>query len=1004
MPLRRRTAALLVGAAALAVSVGAPAAHAQDPFKASFTAAPDAPERGEPVLLTATTTGAHGSQSTLVHTWDLDGDGAFDDATGTSVTTRFDTAGAHVVRLRATYTRPNQPAQTQTAERTFTIAADPAPPKPEQPPATTPATPAPPAPPANQAPTAVIDRECTRHGRMRLCTAHIAYQGTEKKLTAVASSDADGEIHRYEWDLDGDGTFETDTGAIPAVDHTFEPRSSRRIAKPVRQWPVSVRVTDDQGATATATMTIDVRPARCQDVLQVGAFTAKGTCLRPVNAERDGKAITSWRSTEPVSLNGMAIEPRAGQWVAFELPRGGSGADPRIASRNATVSMNAGGTYAVVTSGQFAWTPKGSRLQDFHIDAKSVINGLKLTSVVGEPELKSNKMQAQVYVAMPAQFGGATSGTPVTLGAGVARAAGADDAFSFSVPNAALGPIGLDTLKVTYDGIDLWEVEASISLPAPAAVNIRGAAGIRDTGRFAYGEAEMAWDHGFALGGPIPVFLQRIKFRIEVEPGESARCVPNVGKKEIVYPKGAPRPVGVPERFTIDFGYPTFALCGEVVLTAGPAVSGKAVAQLTAGLGWATYADRPWVMRAFGDLKIAGMPFGEARFAVYGDGYITAAGKVATGLGGIASIEGALNVEIYRSSFNASGRVEACVDLVDLCAGASAIVSSRGVAACLKLGTPFGDWKPGVGYLWGDSFPDLYFSGCGIGRYRATINRKATAAQATGARSFDLEDGLPGTSLVVKGDGTAAPKVTITGPGGRTITPLEPGRRSRMADDHVLVEDPRSRTTQVLIAKPAGGRWTVTPGEGTTVTAVLAADGLDAPEVSARVGGRGQDRVLTYRVKPVAGQKVTFVERGGSAGGELGAATGAAGALRFTPAEGAAEQRTIVALIEQDGLLREERVVARYRASRAARPARAQRLQVAKRGGVVRASWRTVAGARSYTVAAKLGNGRTVVRQVRVPRIRIAGAGRGGRAQVTVTAITPSGIAGPAVTAKAARR
>jgi hypothetical protein len=61
-------------------------------------AAPD-----EQVSLSATVTlGAHSSPPTSV-TWDLDGDGAFDDASGATATTAFATAGSHVVRVQALF-------------------------------------------------------------------------------------------------------------------------------------------------------------------------------------------------------------------------------------------------------------------------------------------------------------------------------------------------------------------------------------------------------------------------------------------------------------------------------------------------------------------------------------------------------------------------------------------------------------------------------------------------------------------------------------------------------------------------------------------------------------------------------------------------------------------------------------------------------------------------------------------------------------------------------------
>jgi hypothetical protein len=59
-----------------------------------------------------------------------------------------------------------------------------------------------------------------------------------------ASADATHTIAKYEWDLDGDGKFERDTGASAKTTHAY---SSARTVN------VSLRVTDSQGSTGTTT-------------------------------------------------------------------------------------------------------------------------------------------------------------------------------------------------------------------------------------------------------------------------------------------------------------------------------------------------------------------------------------------------------------------------------------------------------------------------------------------------------------------------------------------------------------------------------------------------------------------------------------------------------------------------------------------------------------------------------------------------------------------------------
>ena len=63
------------------------------------------------------------------------------------------------------------------------------------------------------------------------------------------SSDANGAIARYDWDLDGDGTFETDGGSSPTTSRTYESPQTLNV---------SLRVTDGVGLTATATQELKV--------------------------------------------------------------------------------------------------------------------------------------------------------------------------------------------------------------------------------------------------------------------------------------------------------------------------------------------------------------------------------------------------------------------------------------------------------------------------------------------------------------------------------------------------------------------------------------------------------------------------------------------------------------------------------------------------------------------------------------------------------------------------
>ncbi len=83
-------------------------------------------------------------------------------------------------------------------------------------------------------------------------------------LDGTASSDPDGHVIRYQWDLDGDGSLETDTGGSGVT-------LSRPFLTP-RTATIRLRVTDDLGATAETTAPLTV--------FQPGLVTPTKQCLQ----------------------------------------------------------------------------------------------------------------------------------------------------------------------------------------------------------------------------------------------------------------------------------------------------------------------------------------------------------------------------------------------------------------------------------------------------------------------------------------------------------------------------------------------------------------------------------------------------------------------------------------------------------------------------------------------------------------------------------------------------
>jgi hypothetical protein len=83
----------------------------------------------------------------------------------------------------------------------------------------------------------------------RLKSVKTVKAGKRSVLDASGSRDSDGTIANYSWDLDGDGSIETNGGSNPVLRHKFS----------AGLYHVTVRVTDNQGKRAYATRTVRVK-------------------------------------------------------------------------------------------------------------------------------------------------------------------------------------------------------------------------------------------------------------------------------------------------------------------------------------------------------------------------------------------------------------------------------------------------------------------------------------------------------------------------------------------------------------------------------------------------------------------------------------------------------------------------------------------------------------------------------------------------------------------------
>jgi hypothetical protein len=374
-----------------------------------------------------------------------------------------------------------------------------------------------------------------------------------------------------------------------------------------------------------------------------------------------------------------------------------------------------------------------------------------------------------------------------------------------------------------------------------------------------------------------------------------------------------------------------------------------------------------------------------------------------------ADLRGAFDTS--KGQYDASGDVRGCMDWPlygNTCIQLAGEVSNVGVGACVG-GQKAGGCSPvcvGFTYTWSGSFNlnvALRGDGCDFGPIAVQVGsvRRAAAAQPGGSVAFDLPRGLPGADVYVHGSG-APPRIELSGPHGERLSDPVAGQGARLRD-LMLWPLPQLDETLIAIANPPAGRWTVTPLAGSPpITELAYARQLPSVRIAAVVSGRGRTLTLRYHVRDAAGRTIELVERGRGVFHVLGRAGAGHGTLRFAPALGPAGEREIVAVIAEGGVPVAAHVVGSYRAPAIPRAGRARRLRIVRRAQTLQITWQAAAGARAYMVAANLSDGRRLSYSTRARTITIRTFAPGTGALVRLYALGPTGVPGPAASARLA--
>jgi hypothetical protein len=722
-----------------------------------------------------------------------------------------------------------------------------------------------------------------------------------------------------------------------------------------------VAASNPAGTNDGADKTFTTTACQGEGEVRFGVVDAIGGCFRPVAAG----GHNAYATTDSIKLNGIQLRPATGTTIVL---------DPQaetINSGGGSVSLWVGPVE--LGSGPIAWagldggSAGRATLTDMPADTGSVLGGLPLAGTVQPTLTQDGSALIGAYVQLPAILG--------DVAASVSFKTNNAGAFSFdglhlrvsSVPvgvgqyssGGQVAPVvWLKNLDGYYNASDdSWGGAVDIKI---YDWEVQGDFGLVH-GRLDHLDASLSFPGSSVPLGSTGLFLDSVSLALQMNPfgfgiGAGITAGPDMFKNPI---NGE------------DVALMEVDGAGKVVLSNPVDIALDGALKIASFQVATAHMDYKW-----GTSLALGL---NVRLPWWDNGQQPPAVRIDGGLNGW--------LDIPKLAFNAEGTAEACFFQ---CLSADVLASNIGAAACVNV---FGV-QVGGAYTWVDH--TLHFPiGCDLSAYRAT--QAAADVSAAGAgRVIVLPGHLPVAGLRIRGT-TGPPVVTITGPRGERITTPVTASGAKTSR-YWLVKNPADDTTGVVIAHPAGGPWRITAAPGSpAITAVQAAYGLPPASVRARVSRHGRRFKLTYTINPITGQLVRFAERVGRATHLIGTGHGTHGTLTFTPAAGHAGPRTIIAIVLQNGLARQELTVASYRAPAPLKPGKPNRVTLRRQGTNLIVSWSRTADTASYAILAKLPRHRSelfelAARQhiVLIPNVLTSDHGT-----IVITAVDHTGVRGP---------
>jgi uncharacterized delta-60 repeat protein len=692
-------------------------------------------------------------------------------------------------------------------------------------------------------------------------------------------------------------------------------------------------------------------------------------------------------TTKPARVNGLDIAPLPGAALVFEADHPAFVHDEAyLVSSNAAVQVAGVPIYVGPLQLKVGLGHRSVRVAQFDLArAKEISPALNIKGLT-TADFTSAETQLGVHAELPGIFGGITGDATITL----KNPAGAN------LSSAEIHATGFQIAGIGVNHADLVYRSTPLSLDADIEIALSDQ-GPHLNAHLAMGEFNGDRVMRFrSLAGSYtgPPF-------IPLDPGVDITELEgnfSLFPPKTIFGAGATVAVGGPPNEHVDC--PPFDVHGHIDVTVYPG---------------------PFALDAHGETHIFCQEIAKAFLHADAEGFVHFGGSAHFEVGPL-TLDGNLDARFLYPHFVAEGSMHGCIaDYA--CADLSGIVSDRGLALCYRVKLLFVKITVGGGFDWpdrdalatlnpvaiiGDILPTvrIFFGSCDFSHWRTLQAIARAAGGPPGAQTLQVPPGQRAIALAIKGANGVPPDVEIRVTGRAPIV-LPPTGPLTGRDDAIGFRSRFDGTSYVVIGQPPEGSLQIVPRPGSSPVAGVQSElALPQPSIHlTRRPSRNGRITYAYKIKPIRGERITFLEQVGGASRQLLVASRPTGTLSFFPSTVPGTHRTIVAFVTEFGSPRETLTVAHFVAP-PTRPAQPAGLRAQRRGTTLRVSWAPAAHAESYVARVRLTDGRSLMffvsRNARA--FTVPGVNPAIRASVRVNGVLGRAVPGPTATLRVAAR